>query len=219
MYTQERNLQSVSNLNKAYVSESHLHIAPTQKTMKSQKYFNKKASKVAPEELPDENFGEDNGSCVEIEESFALKSTKKTISNNHQRIVPFHMPVNQTFKKDKKQINSSELYATPGSILQKKTPLRKVSKSPKIVMSKKPQMLRGPQDSEVFAKINKLSDQQIETKILENKVKVRNYMSQLSQVVIDKKLEAGKFRDSSQSKPIQVSQSKNGQLASYFNNK
>ena len=51
--------------------------------MKSQKYFNKKSSKVSPEELPDENIEEDNGSCVEIEESLDIKSTKKTISNNH----------------------------------------------------------------------------------------------------------------------------------------
>ena len=117
MYMQESNKFSMSGLNKAYESESHLQIAQTQQTLKSKTYFNKKTSKVAPEILPDENFEDDNGSCVEVEQSFVLKSTKKTISNNHQRIVPFHMPVNQTFKKDKKQINSSEIYITPGSIL------------------------------------------------------------------------------------------------------
>ena len=111
-------------------------------------------SKVAPEILPDENFEDDNGSCIELEQSFVLKSTKKTISNNHQRIIPFNMPVNKTFKKDKKQINSSEIYTTPGSILQKKTSVNKMYdstknlKSPKSMqMSQKPKMIRGPQQS------------------------------------------------------------------------
>lgn len=64
-------------------------------------------------ETPDENFEicNDDGS-IEVENSFVLKSTKKTFQNNHQRIVPFNMPINQTFTN--KKINSSELQMTPG---------------------------------------------------------------------------------------------------------